>query len=175
MKALVIIDVQEGMFVHPDFQPHDGEGVVERIGGLIDRARAAGTPIVYVQHDGGLGDDLEAGKPGFAYRAAIAPRPGDDVIVKRHGSVFKATDFDAKLKKAGIGHIVVCGMQSEYCIDAAIRGAVERGYAVTLVADAHSTFDSKVLKAPDIIAHENETLNGSYAIVLPAAEIAFKI
>lgn len=179
MKALVVIDVQEGMFAYPDFQPHDGGGVVARIGALIARARAAGTPIFYVQHDGGPGDDLEAGKPGFAYRAAIAPGPDDEVpddevTVKTHGSAFKATDFDTKLKRAGIDHIVVCGMQSEYCIDAAIRGAVERHYTVTLVADGHSTFDNKVLKAPQIIAHQNETLNGSYATVLPAAEISFE-
>lgn len=173
MKALVIIDVQEGMFAYPDFQPHDGEGVVARIGELIDRARAAGAPIFYVQHDGGPGDDLEAGKPGFAYRAAIAPGSSDEVTVKKHGSAFKATDFDAKLKKAGIDHLVICGMQSEYCVDAAIRGAVERCYTVTLVADGHSTFNTKVLKAQDIIAHENETLNGSYAAVRPAAEITF--
>lgn len=173
-KALVIVDVQEGMFAFPELKPHDGEGVVVRIAELIARARTAGAPVFYVQHDGGPGDELEAGKPGFAYRAAIAPTPTDDVTVKRHGSAFKATDFDAKLRGAGIDHLVICGMQSEYCIDAAVRGAVERSYAVTLVADGHSTFDSPVLTAQDIIAHENETLNGSYAFVRPAAEIRFE-
>ena len=49
----------------------------------------------------------------------------------------------------GIDHLVVTGMQSEYCVDSAIRGAYERGYKVTLVSDAHSTFDSKAAKATD--------------------------
>ena len=55
----------------------------------------------------------------------------------------------------------------------AVRGAVERGYKVVLVADGHSTFDTRVLKAADIVAHENETLGGSYAELVPAAEIVF--
>jgi nicotinamidase-related amidase len=95
------------------------------------------------------------------------------VTVKNHGSAFHNTEFDSKLRKAGIDTLVLCGMQSEYCIDAAVRGARERNYEVILVSDGHSTVDSPVLKAKDIIAHQNQTLNGSYATVKPAAEIGF--
>ena len=49
-KALVVIDVQKGMFGSPNFQPHDGEVVVDRIAGLIAKARDAGTPVFFVQH-----------------------------------------------------------------------------------------------------------------------------
>ena len=171
--ALVVIDVQQGMFQIPDFRLHDGEGTVERIAGLVARAREAGVPVFFVQHDGGPDDPFHPGKPGFAFHAKLTPRPGDDVTVKHHGSAFNGTDFDAKLKAAGIGTLVVCGMQSEYCVDAAVRGARERNYKVVLVADGHSTCDSPVLKAKDIIAHQNQTLNGSYATVKPAAEIGF--
>ena len=173
-QALVIIDVQQGMFAVPGLEPHDGEGVVGRIAELIAQARAADVPIFFVQHDGGPEHPFHPGKPGFPFHPKLAPRTGDNVTVKNHGSAFKMTDFDDKLKRAGIRRLVIAGMQSEYCIDAAVRGAVERGYAVTLVADGHSTFDSPVLKAADIIAHENQTLNGSYATVRTAAEIAFE-
>ena len=64
-------------------------------------------------------------------------------------------------------------MQSEYCVDSAVRGAYERGYKVTLVSDAHSTGDTKVAKAETIIAIQNNTMAGSFAAVKPAAEIAF--
>ena len=50
MKALVMIDVQKGMWSHPDHPPYDGDGVVDRIATLIARARAAGAPVMYVQH-----------------------------------------------------------------------------------------------------------------------------
>jgi nicotinamidase-related amidase len=174
MKALVVIDVQKAMFAFPDFPPYDGEAVVQRIADLIARARDAGTPVYFVQHDGGPEDLLHPGKPGFPFHQKLTPRATDDVTVKHHGSAFHNTDFDAKLKRAGIDHLIVTGMQSEYCVDSAIRGAVERGYKVTLAGDAHSTGDTKVAKAKDIIAIQNDTLNGSYATVMPAAEIVFE-
>jgi nicotinamidase-related amidase len=172
-RALVIIDVQRGMFQIPDFRIHDGEGTVERIAGLIARAREAGTPVFFVQHDGGPDHPFHPGKPGFPFHEELTPRAGDDVTVKHRGSAFNGTDFDTKLRSAGVDTLIVCGMQSEYCVDAAVRGAVERGYRVVLVADGHTTGDSKVLRAEDIVAHQNETLGGSYAEAVPAHEISF--
>jgi len=172
-KALVVIDVQKAMFQIPEFVPLDGEAVVDRIAMLIAAARGAGTPVFFVQHDGGPEDPFHPGKPGFAFHDKLAPQATDDVTVKYRGSAFNGTDLDAKLKKAGVGTVVICGMQSEYCVDSAVRGAVEHGYKVVLVADGHSTFDTKVLKAADIIAHENETLGGSYAEIVPAAHVVF--
>ena len=171
--ALVVIDVQQAMFQIPGFRLHDAEGTVERIAGLVARAREAGVPVFFVQHDGGPDDPFHPGKPGFPFHEKLTPRPGDDVTVKHHGSAFNGTNFDAKLKAAGIGTLVVCGMQSEYCVDAAVRGAVERGYRVVLAADGHTTGDSRILEACDIVAHENETLGGSYAQVVPADEVSF--
>ncbi len=113
------------------------------------------------------------GKPGFPFHDRIAPLPGDDVTVKHQSSAFHGTDFDAKLKAAGIDHLVVTGMQSEYCVDSAIRGAHERGYKITLVADAHTTGDTRAAKAKDIVAIQNDTMNWDFASVVPAGEIAY--
>ncbi len=172
-KALVVINVQKGMFEDPANLPHDGEAVVDRIAALIARARAANTPIFFVQHDGGPDDSLHAGKPGFAFHDKLAPRPGDDVTVKHRSSAFHDTDFDARLKRAGIDHLIITGMQSEYCVTSAIRGAHERGYALTLVSDAHSTFDTKIAKGADIVAIVNDTTSGSFGDVVVAARIVF--
>ena len=171
--ALVVIDVQQIMFDTPNYIPYQGEALVDRIAGLIAKARANGTPIFFVQHDEGPGSAMHPGTPGFPLHPKLTPQPGDDVTVKNHGSAFHNTDFDAKLRRAGIDTLVICGMQSEYCVDAAVRGARERNYQVVLVSDGHSTFDSNILKADIIIAHQNETLGGSYATVMPAAEIGF--
>lgn len=173
MDALVVIDVQQGMWAFPDYPPLDGEGVVERICGLIERARAAGRPVLFVQHEGGPGDALEPGGPGFALHADLRPRPDEPVIVKRQCSAFLGTDLDARLKTAGAERLVICGMQTEFCVDTAVRGAVERGYEVILPADGHTTGDTRALKAADIIRHHNHTLGAGFAAVKPAAEIAF--
>ncbi|MGZ6009807.1 MAG: isochorismatase family protein, partial [Rhizomicrobium sp.] len=74
MKALVVIDVQKAMFAFPDFPPYDGEAVVQRIADLIARARDAGTPVYFVQHDGGPEDLLHPGKPGFPFHEKLTPR-----------------------------------------------------------------------------------------------------
>ena len=172
-KALVIIDVQKGMWENPEHPPYDDAGVLARIAALIAKARASHAPVMYVQHHGAGNHPFQPGKPGFPFHDAIAPLAGDDVTVKHNSSAFHGTDFDAKLKKAGIDHLVVTGMQSEYCVDSAIRGAHERGYKVTLVSDAHSTGDTKVAKAETIIAIQNNTLAGDFADVKPAAEVTF--
>ncbi|MGN6515833.1 MAG: cysteine hydrolase family protein [Rhizomicrobium sp.] len=171
-KALVVIDVQKGMF-DPNFPPYDGEAVVDRIAELIARARSASAPIFFVQHHGEGEHPVQPGRPGFPFHHKLMPQPGDDVTVKRKSSAFHDTDFDAKLKRAGADHLVITGMQSEYCITSAIRGAYERGYSLTLASDAHSTGDTKAAKAKDIIAIINNTTRGSFGKVLPAAEIAF--
>lgn len=172
-KALVVIDVQKAMFEDPANQPHDGEAVVDRIAALIAKARVSNVPIYFVQHDGGADDSFHAGKPGFAFHDKLAPQSGDDVTVKHRSSAFHETDFDARLKRAGIDHLIVTGMQSEYCVTSAIRGAHERGYRLTLVSDAHSTFDTKVAKGAEIIAIINDTTRGSFGDVVPADAVNF--
>jgi nicotinamidase-related amidase len=172
-KALVIIDVQKGMWENPDYPPYDGDGVLQRIGELIAKARAAKTPVMYVQHYGDGNHPFQPGKPGFPFHDAVAPAPGDEVTVKNKSSAFHGTDFDEKLKRAGIDHLVITGMQSEYCVNSAIRGAYERGYTITLVSDAHSTGDTRVAKAKDLVAIQNHTTAGDFGDVIPAAEVVF--
>lgn len=173
-KALVIIDVQKGMWGHPDYPPYDGDGVLARIADLIARARAANAPVMYVQHHGidEPNHPFKPGLPGYPFHDAIAPQPGDDVTVKTKSSAFHHTDFDAKLKVRGIDHLVITGMQSEFCVNSAIRGAYERDYKITLVSDAHSTGDTRVATAKDIIALQN-MISRDFGEVKPAAEISF--
>jgi len=173
-KALVVIDVQKGMWMNPDYPPYDDRGVLERIVMLIAKARAAGAPVMYVQHH----DLAEANHPfkpglaGYPFHDAIAPKPGDDVTVKHKSSAFHGTDFDAKLTARGIDHLVITGMQSEFCVNSAIRGAYERDYKITLVSDAHSTGDTRVAKAKDIVALQNQ-ISHDFGDVVAAAQVSF--
>jgi nicotinamidase-related amidase len=170
--ALVVIDVQNGMF-ESDPAPYRGGEVLQRISGLLERARASGTPIFHVQHDGGPGDVLCKGTPGFAHHPVVAPKGGEPVIEKRHISAFHDTDFQSRLERAGIDRLIVAGLQTEYCVDTACRTAVGLGYKVTLVADAHSTFDSIELPAERIIAHHNNTLGGGFVELVTSDKVRF--
>jgi nicotinamidase-related amidase len=169
--ALVVIDVQQGMFAgaHP---PHRHEALLATVRALQDRARALGIPILHVQHDGGAGSPLVRGGAGFGIHPDVAPRPGEDVVVKNQCDAFLGTGLDARLRALGIGRLVIAGMQTEFCVDTTTRAAFAHGFKVVLAEDAHTTFDSPVLKAADIIAHHNRVL-GDFAAVTKAAEIRF--
>jgi nicotinamidase-related amidase len=173
MDTLVVIDVQQGMFADPAMQPFDGVAMVGRITGLIAKARKAGVPVTFLQHDGGPGDPLAAEGPGFAFHPALAPREGEAVFVKRNCSAFQDTGFSEHLREQGLTHLIVCGMQTEYCIDTTVRSAFERGVQVTLVSDGHTTFDSAALPAEKIVAHHNVTLGSGFARLCAAEEVRF--
>jgi len=66
--------------------------------------------------------------------------------------------------------LVICGLQSEYCVDTTTRRAFSLGYDITLVADGHSTCAGS-LTAAQKIAHHNEVLGGWFARVVPASQV----
>ena len=170
--GLLVIDLQRGMFMDAA-KPHDGEGVLARVAALLQRARSRGAPVLHVQHDGGPGDVL--GKPdlGWEIHPDVAPLPHEPVVGKSRCSAFPGTALDAHLKRLGITRLVVAGMQTEYCIDTNCRAAFDLGYKVVLAKDGHTTFDTPVLSAAQIIAHHNRTLNGSFVELAAAGDIAF--
>ena len=71
---------------------------------------------------------------------------------------FTATDLQTTLKESAIIDLIICGLQSDFCIDTTTRRALALGYPVVLVSDGHSTIDNKVLSGAQISAHHNETL-----------------
>jgi nicotinamidase-related amidase len=168
--ALVIIDMQQGMFSDA-IAPARGEEVLQRCAELLGRARAAEVPVFHVQHDGGAGDILGKGSPGFPHHPAVAPKAGEPVIEKRNISAFQDTDLHERLTKAGIDRLIVAGMQTEMCVDSACRAAKALGYRVVLASDAHTTFDTDVLSAELIVAHHNKTLDGAFVELSRAGEI----
>jgi nicotinamidase-related amidase len=132
-----------------------------------------GLPVVFAQHDGGAGDVLAEGAPGFALRPELAPRAGEAVVVKRFCSAFQGTTLGQVLAGQAIDRVIVCGLQSEFCVDTTCRAAFERGLKVTLVSDAHTTFDNAVLPAEAIRRHHTATLGGAFAKLVAAAEVRF--
>lgn len=169
-KALMIVDVQQGMFETPA-PLHRGSETVERIAALLRRARAAGLPVIHIRHDGGKDHRLAAGTAGWLHHPLVAPREGETIIDKRFSSAFQDTGLDGHLRRAGIDHLIVAGMQTEMCVDSACRTAAAHGYRITLVEDGHTTWDTEVLPAEKIIAHHNRSLSRSMVTLAKAAEV----
>jgi nicotinamidase-related amidase len=149
--ALLVIDVQNGVVDGA----HDRDAVVARIGSLVDRARDAAVPVIWVQH---TGDDMPVDSEAWQYVPELTRREDEPLVPKQYGDSFEDTELEALLAERGVGHLVVTGAQSDQCIRCTLHGAFTRGYDATLVGDAHTTVDLSSYGAPppdQVIAHTN--------------------
>lgn len=154
--ALLIIDVQQAL-CSGTWAAFDIENVVGRINKLSSRLREAGAPIIVIQHEEESGP-LQYGTEGWRLFEELEVRPEDFRVRKTACDSFHKTALHVLLQSHQISHLIVCGLQSEFCIDSTVRGALAHGYAVALVSDGHSTVDNGVLTAAQISAHHNATL-----------------
>lgn len=173
--ALVVIDVQRGLF-EPQPSPADADGVIGRINALSAKARDAGMPVIFVQHE--RAGDLEPQSMGWALHPALSVAEGDHRIRKSTPDAFLRTGLDEVLSFCGVEGVVLCGYATEFCVDTTTRSAAAHGYHVVLAADAHTTHDKAHATADQIRTHHNATLPAirSFGVsirALPAAEIAF--
>ncbi|MFB9313765.1 isochorismatase family protein [Nocardioides plantarum] len=130
--ALIVIDVQEGN----TSGAHDRDGVVARIRGLIDRARADDVPVIWIQHEAG---PFVPGSDPWQIVEEVRPGAGDPVVAKLYLDAFVETDLRARLDALGVTRLVLCGAATDACVrSTAARSQIE-GYDTVLVADGHTT------------------------------------
>ncbi len=166
--ALVVIDVQNDVMAGT----HNTKAVVENVAALVDRARTAGVPVVWVQHSS---DQMPVDSPGWQYVPELAFGDAEPVVHKRYPDSFEETDLEAVLAGHGVGRLVVAGAQTDECIRSTLHGAIVRGYDATLVADAHTTEDLTEWGAPPpdkVIAHTNLYWDGHAAPGRTAGTVA---
>lgn len=132
--ALVIVDVQTSVVANA----WERERVVKNIATAVERARASRVPVLWVQHQD---DELKPGTPEWQWVPELQPRAGEATIHKKYNSSFEETSLVAELDRLGVGRIVLAGAKSNWCIRATAYGALERGFDLTLVGDAHTTSD----------------------------------
>ena len=172
--ALLVIDVQNGVV---EGAPRRDE-VVANIGSLVDRARADGVPVVWVQH---RSDELVPDSEAWQYVPELGFGDGEPVVHKEYGDSFEATDLEDVLADRGVGRLVVAGAQTDACVRSTLHGAFTRGYDATLVGDAHTTEDLSEWGAPppeQVIAHTNlywswQSAPGRQGDVVATDEVSF--
>ncbi|MCW3986544.1 MAG: cysteine hydrolase [Candidatus Bathyarchaeota archaeon] len=169
--ALLIMDMQVGNFSEPN-PIYKGNELLKKAKNLISKARSS-IPIVFIQNNGGSGDPDEYGTAGWRIHPSIEPMQDDVVIQKRTPDAFHKTNLNDELKSRGIKKLVVVGLQTEYCIDTTCRSAFNLGYEVILVKDSHSTWDSSILTAEQIIEHHNNVLSGFFVVLKNESEVIF--
>ena len=155
-KAVLVIDVQQGL-CEGEGKAFDCEGTISRINGVTSKARRAGVPVVFVQHESTSGY-LEHGSAAWQLAHGLEVMPDDLRIRKTTPDAFLRTELQDLLRRLGVEQLVVCGMHSEFCVDTTTRKALALGYPVWLVADAHTSAGNEALSAQQVIAHHNATL-----------------
>ncbi|WP_202710546.1 cysteine hydrolase family protein [Sporosalibacterium faouarense] len=169
--ALLVIDVQNGLFSDPKCPVYKEKMLIENIKKVIKKATEANIPIIYIQHT----DDswIPKGSKVWQIYEQIKPSKEDKKIIKFTPDAFYKTSLNSELKNNGIKNLVIVGLQTEYCIDTTCRRAFSLGFKTTLIKDAHSTCDSSKLNAVEIIEHHNQVLSDWFVEMKTADQINF--
>ena len=171
----MIVDVQRDVVANA----HERDAVIANINTVLTKARASGTPVVWVQH---ADEELVEGTDGWQYVDELQRDGSEPLVHKHYGDSFEETDLESILARLRVGRLVVAGAQTDHCIRNTLHGALVRGYDATLVEDAHTTEDPSQWGAPldaaQVIAHTNlywkyQSAPGRVGGTVSAAEVSF--
>jgi nicotinamidase-related amidase len=149
--ALLLVDVQNGVVGGA----HERDAKVANVGALVEKAREAEIPVIWVQHND---DGLARGSDEWQIVPELSPTDTETRVDKSYADSFEETTLENVLADLGVGRLFVAGAQTDECIRSTLHGALVRGYDTTLVSDAHTTEDLSAWGAPppdQVIAHTN--------------------
>src|SRR5262249_57117995 len=170
-RSAVVVGDMENAFASPggllDIAGVDISGadqIVRRIGELLEAARTASVPVVYLQtgykpdlsNGGGAaspnprketalcvmrarpelkGQLLVEGTWDFQIVEPLAPRDADIVVLKTRYSGFAGTQLDSVLRAREIRYLVFVGIATNVCVESTLRDAYFHEYWPLLVTD----------------------------------------
>jgi nicotinamidase-related amidase len=174
-SALLVIDVQVGVVG----EAFERDLKVANMSKAIDRARASSIPVIWVQHSD---EELVLESADWEIVPELTPLPNETKVRKLYRSSFEDTNLENILKDLGVSHLYVCGAETNNCVRHTSHTALEKGYDVTLISDAHTTtgfaWDGYIVDASRVIDEQNinfmdYALLGRTARAIPVAEVAF--
>lgn len=170
-SALVMVDLQntyrEGLMQLAGVEP-----AIAEARGLLLRARAAGIPIVHIQHDAGPGSPYDVRAAIGRISDEVAPEGDEPVITKNYPSSFVGTDLQARLERAGVKNLIVAGFMTHMCVNSTTRSAFNLGFAPVVVAATTATRDlpgpnGEAVPAAAVQAASLAALGDLFAVVVP--------
>jgi nicotinamidase-related amidase len=137
-RTLLIVDIQNDYFpggAYPLVEPERAAAAARR---ALEAFRAAGDPVVHVQHvwDEPDAEFMRPGTTGVEIHPDVTPAAGETVITKESPNAFLGTALEEHLRSIGAEQLVVCGMMTSMCVDATARAASDLSFAVTVLEDA---------------------------------------
>ncbi len=139
-KAAVLIMDYQNRVVSNVIQ--DPPGVVDRAARVLNGARQAGIPVIYIVHrrPGALDPDAPEGQ----IHPTVAPQPGEQIIAKSRPGAFSTTGLDVTLRERGVDTLVLVGTYTSGCVLSTVRWAADINYKLAVVGDACADRDPQI-------------------------------
>ena len=152
---LIVIDVQKGI---TDERLYDFDGFIRNVTNIIDAARKNNVEIIYVQHDDGPGTGFSFGDKDFEIADQVAPKENEKIFIKTINSCFGNNDLANYLRESKEKDLMIVGLQTNFCIDASVKSAFERGYKVIVPKGTNSTFDNDYMDRETTYKYYNDMM-----------------
>ena len=136
---LLAVDLQKGL---TDDELYDRDRILERAACLMDAARKNHVEVIHFRHDAGPGSGFSVGDSGFEFADQAAPEKGEKTFIKTINSCFGNREFTEYMERQEDKRLMIIGLQTNFCIDATVKSAFERGYEVIIPEGTNSTFDN---------------------------------
>jgi len=178
--ALLVIDVQQGMD-NPRLGKRNNPNAEKKIADVIAAWRAAGKPVIHVQHDSvEPQSELRPDRPGNAVKPEAKPIEGEPIFRKNVNSAFIGTDLENYLRERGVENLVLVGLTTEHCISTTARMGANLGFGVTIVADAtaafeHKGYDGRQYTADEVHNVELANLNREFATIRESRDVVAEV
>jgi nicotinamidase-related amidase len=168
-STLVMIDLQN-TYTRGVMELEGVRAAVAQAAELLDRARSAGIPVIHVQHDDGPDSLYDVRGESGAIVAEVAPREGEQVIVKNYPNSFVGTDLNDRLAPGS--NLVLTGFMTHMCVNSTARGAFNLGHSSTVVASTTATralpgADGRPVSAAALQAASLAAVADLFALVVP--------
>ncbi len=152
---LLVIDIQKGI---TDDRLYDFNDFIENTVRIINTARENNVEVIYVQHDDGPGTGFSVGDEEFEIALQVTPMKDEKVFIKDINSCFGNKEFADYLEKVKEDTLMIVGLQTNFCIDATVKSAFERGYKVIIPKGTNSTFDNDYMDGETTYRYYNEMM-----------------
>ena len=174
-SALLVIDVQVGVMA----EAFERDSKIANMAKAIDKARAEGVPVIWIQHSD---EELVLESAEWEIVPELSPLPSETKVRKTFRSSFVDTNLEDVLSSLGVSHLYVCGAETNNCVRHTCHTALEMGYDLTLISDAHTTtgfeWNGYIIDAARVIDEQNTnfmgySLPGRTAQAVSVTELSF--
>jgi nicotinamidase-related amidase len=170
--ALVVIDIQNFYFEGGSVPLTGSVEAARQARRVLDAFRARKLPVIHVRHASKTTTfkEGEATDPQYRFHASVAPLAGETVITKHYANSFRETELLDVLRQRHVTRLVIVGMQTHMCVEAAARAAADLGFEVTVVPEACATraltYGNRTVPAEMVHAAALAAINGTYGRVV---------